>query len=152
MLHPLYHTSGAISIFLNTSQHPQTVISILHLYHYFCNTLVWCIMCIMRLWSSQQIPAKPNKLILCYLILKDYSFYHSWQPHLPLQLSHWLPVNNLRRQMSVWLQSNVSSTLNWRWTDVRLTSANVDCLLGWQPWYIWDDIPPVQNQSLRSLW
>ena len=31
--------------------------------------------------------------------------------------------------MSVWRQSNISSTLNWRWTDVRLTSANVDCLL-----------------------
>ena len=40
VLHPLYHTSGAISIFLNTSQHPQTIISILHLYQYFCNTLV----------------------------------------------------------------------------------------------------------------
>ena len=40
------------------------------------------------------------------------------------------PVNNLCRQMSVWRQSNISSTLNWRWTDVRLTSANVDCLLG----------------------
>ena len=44
------------------------------------------------------------------------------------------PVNNLRQQMSVWRQSNVSSTLNWRWTDVRLTSANVDCLLGMSPY------------------
>ena len=66
-------TSGAISIFVNTSQHPQTVISILHLYQYFCNTLVWCIMCIMFVWSSQQIPAKANKLILSYLILSGLS-------------------------------------------------------------------------------
>ena len=40
-------------------------------------------------------------------------------------------VNNLRWQMSVWRQSNISLTLNWRWTDVRLTSANVNCLLGY---------------------
>ena len=31
-------------LILNTSQHPQTVISISHLYQYFCNTPVWCIM------------------------------------------------------------------------------------------------------------
>ena len=29
-----------------------------------------------------------------------------------------IPVNKLRRQMSVWRQSNVSSTLNWRKTDI----------------------------------
>ena len=51
-------------------------------------------------------------------------------PTIALSVMHINPVNNLRRQMSVWRQSNVTSTLNWRWTDVRLTSANVDCLLG----------------------
>ena len=54
------------------------------------------------------------------------SFVFVWPP----TWSH-IPVNNLRWQMSVLRQSNVSSTLNWRWTDNRLTSADLDCLLGW---------------------
>ena len=33
------------------------------------------------------------------------------------------------RRMSFQLKFNLSSTLNWRWTDVRLTSADLDCLL-----------------------
>ena len=43
---------------------------------------------------------------------------------------HSISVNNLGRQMSVSRQSNVSSTLKWRWADMRLTSADLDCLRG----------------------
>ena len=50
------------------------------------------------------------------------------------------PVNNLRWQMSVLRQSNISSTLNWRRNDVRLTSADVDCLLGRDEKVTWHNL------------
>ena len=44
----------------------------------FVNTQVWCILCIMLVWSSQQIPAKANKLILSYRILTFTSQSLTW--------------------------------------------------------------------------
>ena len=115
--YPLYCTSGAVSIFFNTSQHPQTVISI------FCNTLVWCIMCIMLVWYSQQIPAKGNKLILFVILSYLISHNSKKEKHEQSRLIHWCVMHNMYINYS-------SIAPKWhQWMGMALRKAEMSLLI-----------------------
>ena len=78
----------------NTSHHPQTILNVSDLNQYLCKTLVWCIMCTTLVWSSKQIPAKTNKLILSWMSLTDQVlFFQMRMQGVQLILSAFLMTN-----------------------------------------------------------